>query len=370
MSPGSDGWFRGEDSGEVTRRDTSAMSHSVSLPPPATTGGKVAVVSPSWCAPAHFPAVHEQALGRLHDLGLEPVEYPTTRRQGTPQERAQDLMSAFEDPEVSAVIATVGGDDQVTVLRYLDADRMTAAPKRFLGYSDNTHLANYLWDHGIGSVYGGSTQVHLGPGPAVDPMHLASLRAALFGGTLEVRAVPRTFDVGLDWDTPEALTDVAPDAPAEPWTWSGPEVRVTGRTWGGCLESVAETLQVGRWMMPGESYAGSVLLLEPSEERPDPEVCFRILRALGERGILGGASALLWGRPPVGDLEHTPTPEQASARRAEYRDAVLRAVADYAPDAVVVMDVDFGHTSPQVVLPYGGEVTVDAQARRITADFG
>ena len=106
-------------------------------------------------------------------------------------------------------MATVGGDDQVTVLRHLDPARMTAVPKRFLGYSDNTHLANWLWDHGIGSVYGGSTQVHLGPGPAVDPMHLASLRAALFGGTHEVAVVPRTYDVGLRWDTPEALTEPA-----------------------------------------------------------------------------------------------------------------------------------------------------------------
>lgn len=346
------------------------MSHAVSLPPPATPGGKVAVISPSWCAPAHFPAVHEQAMGRLRDLDLEPVEYPTTRRQGSPHERAEDVMAAFEDPEITAVMATIGGDDQVTVLRHLDAARMTSVPKRFLGHSDNTHLANWLWDHGIGSVYGGSTQVHLGPGPAVDPMHLASLGAALFGGTHEVRVVPRTYDVGLAWDGREALTQPAPDVPAEPWTWAGPATRVGGRTWGGCLESVAETMQVGRWMMPGESYAGSVLLLEPSEERPGPEDCFRVLRALGERGILGAAAALLWGRPPVGDRDHTPTPERASARRAEYREAVLRAVAAYAPHLVVAMDVDFGHTCPQVVLPYGGEVTVDGAERRIVADFG
>jgi muramoyltetrapeptide carboxypeptidase LdcA involved in peptidoglycan recycling len=346
------------------------MSHAVSLPPPAQPGRRVAIVSPSWCAPAHHPAVHEQALDRVRDLGLEPVEYPTTRRQGSPQERAEDLMAAFEDPSVTAVMATVGGDDQVTVLRHLDPARMTVAPKRFLGYSDNTHVANWLWDHGIGSVYGGSTQVHLGPGPVVDPVHLASLRAALFGGTHEVEVVSRTYDVGFDWDTPQALTERPPDAPAEAWTWAGPATRVTGRTWGGCLESVAETMEVGRWMMPGESYAGCVLLLEPSEERPDPEVCFRVLRALGERGILAASAALLWGRPPVGDHGHTPSPEAAAARRADYRAAVLRAVSDYAPDLVVAMDVDFGHTSPQVVLPYGGEVTVDGERRRIVADFG
>lgn len=345
------------------------MSQHVSLPPPVPPGGRVAVVSPSWCAPAHYPAVHEQALERVRDLGLEPVEYPTTRRQGSPYERARDLMAAFEDPQVHAVMATIGGDDQVTVLRHLDEDRMTRVPKRFVGYSDNTHLANWLWSRGIGSVYGGSTQVHLGPGPAVDPLHLASLRAGLFGGTHAVPVVPRTFDVGVPWGRPEALTDRAADAPAEPWTWSGPATRVSGRTWGGCLESVAETMQVGR-VLGAEAYDGCVLLLEPSEERPDPEECFRVLRALGERGVLGGAAALLWGRPPVGDHDHTPTPARASARRAAYRDAVLRAVGDYAPHLVVAMDVDFGHTSPQVVLPYGGEVAVDGEQQRIVADFG
>jgi muramoyltetrapeptide carboxypeptidase LdcA involved in peptidoglycan recycling len=346
------------------------MTHHVSLPPPVRPGSRVAIVSPSWCAPAHFPAVHEQALDRVRDLGLVPVEYPTTRSQGSPYERAQDLMAAFADPDIHAVMATVGGDDQVTVLRHLDPARMTAVPKRFVGYSDNTHVANWLWGHGIGSVYGGSTQVHLGPGPVADPMHLASLRAALFGGVHEVHAVPRTYDVGLPWDAPEALTDRAPDVPAEPWTWAGPAARVSGRTWGGCLESVAETMQVGRWMLPAEAYDGCVLLLEPSEERPDPEECFRVVRALGERGILERTAALLWGRPPVGDRDHTPSPAQASARRAAYREAVLRAVAAYAPHLVVAMDVDFGHTSPQVVLPYGGEVTVDGEQRRIVADFG
>jgi muramoyltetrapeptide carboxypeptidase LdcA involved in peptidoglycan recycling len=72
----------------------------------------------------------------------------------------------------------------------------------------------------------------------------------------------------------------------------------------------------------------------------------------------------------VVDRDPTPTVAQASARRAVYREAVLRAVGDYAPHLVVAMDVDFGHTSPQVVLPYGGEVTVDGEQRRIVADFG
>jgi muramoyltetrapeptide carboxypeptidase LdcA involved in peptidoglycan recycling len=51
------------------------------------------------------------------------------------------------------------------------------------------------------------------------------------------------------------------------------------------------------------------------------------------------------------------------------RDAVLRAIDEYHPGAVVVLDVDIGHTDPQLVLPHGGEITVDAMDHRITVSY-
>ena len=345
------------------------MVADVVLPPPVRLGDRVAVVSPSWCAPALFPAIHEQALGRIRDLGLEPVEFSFTRVQGTAAERAEDLMLAFEDESIKAVMATIGGDDQITVLRHLDPARMLAHPKRFLGYSDNTNLSNWLWFHGVGGAYGGSTAVHLGPGPRVDAVHLASLKAALFGGDLALTPPARTCDYGLDWGSSAALVDSPPDSPASPWEWSGPAVSVTGPVWGGCLEIVEWTLAVGRWMRPVSAYEGCVLALEASEDIPSADECFYMLRNLGERGILGAASALLWARPPVSSREILRSEAESDAARAERREAVLRAVVDYNPSLVVVLDVDFGHTSPQLLLPYGGKVTVDGKQRVITAHF-
>jgi muramoyltetrapeptide carboxypeptidase LdcA involved in peptidoglycan recycling len=341
------------------------------VPPVLHPGDRVAVLSPSWAAPAHFPEVHEQALRRLREeLELEPVEYPTTRTQGDPAERARDLNDAFADPGIRAVMATIGGDDQITVLRHLDPAVVTAHPKAFVGYSDNTNILTWLWFHGVAGIHGGSTQVHLGPGPRPDDEHLSSLRVALFGGSIELRPVARTRDVGLPWDDPAALTAAAPDAVAEPWTWSGPARVVSGPTWGGCLEIVHWNLAVDRWIQPVEEYAGCVLMLEADEERPPPAAVYRMLRNLGERGLLEVCPALLWGRPPVGDRELHPTPDQAASTRAEYREVVLRAVSEYHPDMVVVLDVDFGHTSPQWVLPYGGRVTVDGERQVVTAHFG
>ncbi len=195
------------------------MSHELKIPVPVAPGDRVAVLSPSWPAPAHFPAVHEQALRRLRtDLGLEPVEFGTTRRAGSPHERAADIDAAFADPSIRAVLATIGGDDQITVLKHLDPQLPLADPKPFVGYSDNTNLLNWLWYHGVGGVHGGSTQVHLGPGPAIDEQHLESLRCALFGGEVRLRPVARSRDVGISWDDPRSLTDRAPDEEAEPWT--------------------------------------------------------------------------------------------------------------------------------------------------------
>lgn len=338
------------------------------LPPPVRPGDRIAVLSPSWAAPAVFPEIHEAALRRLRDLGLVPVEYPTTRVVSSPAARAADLNAAFADQSIRAVISTIGGDDQIAVLRHLDPSAIVADPKRFLGYSDNTNLLNYLWFHGIGGIYGGSTQVHLGPVP--DAEHLESLRAALFGGDARLRCPERTRDVGFRWDDPRALTDPAPDLPAEPWTWSGPAEVVSGPTWGGCLEIVEWTLAADRWMRPTADYAGMVLLLEADEELSSPEQNYRQLRNLGERGLLGAAAALVWARPPVSDHSHPTDAAGAAALRAQHRDMVLRAVAEYNPELVVAMDVDFGHTSPQLVLPYGGRLTLDDESRTITADFG
>ena len=120
-------------------------------PRKARAGDKVAVLSPSFAAPGLAPAVHEQALERLVALtGLVPVEFPTTRLLGaSPRQRAADLNAAFADPEIRAVLATIGGEDQITVIPHLDAGLVVADPKPFLGYSDNTNLLNWLWNLGI-----------------------------------------------------------------------------------------------------------------------------------------------------------------------------------------------------------------------------
>ncbi len=143
----------------------------MTYPPKPRPGDRIAVLSPSNGNPSRFPHVYELGLARLRDeLGLVPVEYPTTRVRATPAERAADLHAAFADPTITSVMATIGGDDQLTVLRHLDVDLLKANPKPFFGYSDNTNLLNFLFRAGVVGYHGGSVMVHLGRGGATNPV--------------------------------------------------------------------------------------------------------------------------------------------------------------------------------------------------------
>lgn len=346
--------------------------HVLLRPSKAQPGDRIAVLSPSFAAPAVAPAVHEQALERLAAItGLVPVELPTTRRLGaTPQERAEDLNAAFGDPDIRAVLATIGGEDQITVVPHLDPDLVRADPKPFLGFSDNTNILSWLWTNGVAAFHGGSTQVHLGPGPGVDAVHERSLRAALLTGErLEVTEPGESEDLGHEWTDPRALTEFGPREATEPWTWSGPRRVVTGRTWGGCLEILQWILTAGRFPQDPAVLDGGVLLVETSEELPPPHEVGWVLRALGERGLLAAVDAVVVARPPTSTFEVRPTGPERQERRDAQRDAVLRVMQVYNPEAVVVVGPPFGHTRPQWVLPYGGLMTIDGVQQRIHADF-
>lgn len=348
------------------------MRPEITVPPKLSPGDRVAVVSPSSAAPALFRHVHELGLRRLREeLGLEPVEYPTTRRLGaSPADRAADLTAAFADPSIRAVLATIGGDDQLTVLPHLDPAVVCADPKPFVGYSDNTTLLNWLWCHGVAGYHGGSTMVHLGRGGQVHPVSVRSLRAALFEHVdLGITAPEEFGEDENDWNDPGSLGREPVMQPASPWRWHGPPAVVSGPTWGGNLEILHWLLAADSFVRPPADYAGCVLLLETSEELPSATEVFRMLRNMGERGLLGQFPAVLVGRAKASALGSRPSPPERAAYRDAQREAVLRAFAAYSPDALLVFDVDLGHTDPQWVLPYGGRVTVDGASQRVIAHY-
>lgn len=163
-----------------------------------------------------------------------------------PADRAADLHAAFADPDIKAVLATIGGEDEVTVLPHLDTELLAANPELFLGFSDNTCLLACL--HELGVV---ETELEL--------------------------------------------------EPCEGWTWHNADRVVEGASWGGNLETLGRLLTAGR-IGSSERFAGHVLFVETSEELPSAGEVYRTLRDMGERGLLRQFPAVLVGRPKAWSL--------------------------------------------------------------------
>jgi muramoyltetrapeptide carboxypeptidase LdcA involved in peptidoglycan recycling len=336
-------------------------------PPPLEPGDGVAVVGPSSGGARNAPHVFELALDRLRTVfDLDPVVYPTARQgdeflAAHPRARAADVHAAFKDPEISGVFATIGGWDQLRILRYLDPDVLRAHPTRFFGMSDNTNLSLALWSAGVVSYSGAQLMNELAvPGdlPAYTERYCrrAFFRDSL--GALEP-STEWTDQPSTWWTNPEELNKTPAYEPNPGWHWEGDGDTVTGRIWGGCRAIVEWQLATDRYLPEPSMLDGAVFALELSEILPRPEEVASTLMCLGERGLLERFSAVLVGRAPGRSyLEEPPRDEREAYRDAVY-DATVEEVGRYNPDAPVVLGLDWGHTTPTAPLPIGGRVTVD-----------
>lgn len=334
-------------------------------------GDKVAVLSPSFAAPGRFPHVFELGLERIRSIfGLEPVEYPTTRKLGaSTEERARDLVAAFEDPEIKAVIASIGGDDQVTYIYKMSPDVFVNNPKPFLGYSDNSHFCNFLFQQGIPSYYGACVMTQFAMQKEMDAYTVGYIRHALFDtGEYEILPSPEYNEIGLDWSDPALLATRRVHEVNTGWVWDS-SVRGEGILWGGCLESIDDMLRNGTPIPSLEEFKNIVLLLETSEEIPSHDYVQRVIRALGGRGILQKIQGVLVGRPKAWEFDKPFTKEERNAYVKGQQEAIIESVRSYNKQIPIVQNMNFGHTDPQIPMPYGGRVRIESGEQKVFVSF-
>ena len=156
--------------------------------------------------------------------------------------------------------------------------------------------------------------------------------------------------------------------PNEGWIWSGSETG-EGITWGGCLESIDELLRHGLPIPTLEQFENIVLMTETSEEIPSADYVYRVYRALGERGILQRVKGVLVGRPKAWEFDNPQSAEQKKEYREKQRETILKAVREYNPTIPIVQNMDFGHTDPQIPMPYGSKVIINPHDKKITINF-
>ncbi len=336
-------------------------------PPMLHAGDTVAAISLSWGGPGTFP--HRYTAGKKQleaALGIRLVETRHALReaewlQRNPRARADDLMEAFTDPSIRAIISTIGGDDSIRLLPYLDLAVIHSNPKIFMGYSDTTitHLACYR--AGLMSFYGPAVMSGFAENTGIFPYMLDAVKRTLFTAETPGEIPPNragwTIEQ-LDWGNSENQNRARRLNPCTGWMFlQGKGIR-RGRLLGGCLE-VFDWLRGTDWWPSPEDWQDAILFLETSEEAPPPALVLQTLRVYARMGLLQRLSALLFGRPG-GQM-----PEE---RFAEYDRAILQVVTEEEglTDLPIITRMDFGHTDPMLVLPYGVLAEVDCTAGRFS----
>lgn len=339
--------------------------------PKLKKGDKVAILSPSFAAPGVWPHVYQLGLERLQTIfRLEPVEFPTTARVGASvEDRTKDLIDAFSQPDIKGVIASLGGDDQVTYIKNVPKDVFLQNPKPYFGYSDSTHFAHHLWECGVPSFYGGMIFTQFAMQHAMNDFTVRYLKAALFEtGEIELTASDTFTDTDLDWADTSLLNQPRPSEPNDGWHWDG-HISTSGISWGGCLESLDEMLRHGIKIPSLEQFENIIFFTETSEEIPSPDYVHRVLRAFGERGILSRVKGVLVGRPKAWNLQNQTSPKEKEVYKKKQAETILKTIRTYNPTVPVIQNMDFGHTEPQICLPFGGKIRIESESQKIFATF-
>lgn len=341
-------------------------------PPPVEPGDQVAVVAPASNAPESARFIYELGLERMRRVfDLDPVEYPTATADpewlaDNPEARAKDVMDAFRDPDISAVIANLGGHDQIKILPHLDGEVLREHPTRFYGYSDNTNLALFLWNHGVVSYYGGSTLLEYAMDGEMFDYTEEYLRRALFEDSIGEWIEAEVFtDEAGDWENQASINTTREIEQSAGRIWRGGQVTVSGRIWGGCYGTIVEQFLADRYLPDPDDLNGTVLALETSELIPDPAVIGANLQALGERGLLERFDGVLVGRAAARSHAENNPREWRVAYRERQRNTIADIFETYNPNAPIVFDCEFGHTYPTCPIPIGGEIEMEPSTESI-----
>lgn len=305
-------------------------------------GDTIQLISPS--SPSDTVGSLKTAIEVLGGLGYR-IKYNDTlfNRQGflagTDEERAKDLMSAFEDPEVKGIICTRGGYGATRLLDLLDYEKIRANPKVFMGFSDITALnCAFLEKCGLVSF----------SGPVVT--------SDLESGKLN----PESWDF-----VKRLLGDREPVGSVLEWMDSKPGVNIisggvaTGQLVGGNLSLLCNL--IGTPWMP--NLEGAILFLEDVGEstyRID-----RYLTHLRNAGLLQKVAGIA-----LGDFRYT------EAREKRDKDLGIQLMDDVLVDRLgglgvpVVSGFPFGHIKPKLTLPLGVMATLDGEKGDLVIEEG
>ena len=132
---------------------------------------------------------------------------------------------------------------------------------------------------------------------------------------------------------------------------------------GGCLDDIfdnslhadsTDLCQKYKLFPDLSDWKGKILLLETSEEKPEPDDFKKMLRTLKETGVFEVISGLLVGKP----MDET--------FYDDYKEALLEIIDSNIP---IVYNLNVGHATPRAIVPFGVHAHVDATEQVIRFDY-
>ena len=329
-------------------------------------GSRIAAVSLSWGGPGAFPHVYatgKRQFEREFDVTVTEAAHALRDPEWlarNPEARAEDLMAAFSDPTIDAIVSTIGGDDSIRLLPYLDLDVIRNNPKVFMGYSDTSVSHCVCHRAGLVSFYGPSIMAGFAESGGPFSYMVDSVYRHLFR-TDPIGAI-RPNEAGWTSELPDWSDSANPSVrrrlrPSAGWRFHQEVGVAEGRLFGGCVE-VLERVRGTPYLPTTDELDGSILFLETSEDAPPPEVLTEFIRSLAAMDRLQRLSGILLGRPG-GRIDPSVFPAYADMLCHTVREEFgLR-------ELPIVSNMDFGHTDPMMVLPIGLRMRIDSERRQL-----
>lgn len=296
---------------------------------------------------------YEIAKERLENLfGLKVIETPHARDGSeylyqNPKVRADDLMWAFQNPEVKGIIANMGGDDAVRLLPYLNEEVFYHYPKILMGYSDITVLTTYLAQIGLMSYYGPNISNPLSQPGALDDYTKHAIEQTLFQKEVIGEIKPCKRYTKIEWENKKIETIKWIDN-------TGYELlqgkgSVEGRLFGGCMGPLQ--VMMGTPYYPTKKiWEESIIFLDLHSPYRSSLSDLHALRALHASGALKKVAGLIFTALDQSEKEML-------KRFLKYE--VLR------EDLPVLVNVDFGHRSPMTILPIGAKAKIICEDKKL-----
>lgn len=336
-------------------------------------GDFVATISLSWGGAEAFPQRYAQGKRQFEDaFGIKIIETPhalatSEELYNHPEWRLEDLMWAFQNTDVKAVLCNIGGDDTIRLLRLMNTKHFEIIrnnPKIFLGISDTTVNHFMCLKAGISSFYSASTLFGYAENGGIPSLMVNNTKKILFN-IKPIGILPESKDFIIDkvnWGDERV---VRPRTPSTPWRYIQGEKSVRGRLIGGCLDILDFINGTTIWPQLFD-WENAILFIETSEDQPSPDQVLYWLRNFATQGIFDHLVGILFGRPG-GEFENKEDKKRYIKQSFEYDKAILKVLKEYnREDMPVVTNMDFGHTVPQLILPFGVLTEINPNTKEIS----